>query len=74
MAKERTIAERAFHRCYEGKKFEIYVEGATDQRKIDIEKAKESFCKSNLCRPYKECKWGSDGCGSMQRFIKAMEE
>lgn len=44
------------------------------QRKIDIEKAKESFCKSKLCRPYKECRWGSEGCCSMQCFIKAMEE
>ena len=47
---------------------------ATEQRKIDIEKAKRSFCKAKECVPYEECQRANGGCFAMQRFIKSMEE
>lgn len=63
----RNYSKGMLYSCYKG-----YVEGATDQRKIDIDNACKAFC--NIChathRDYFNC---GDECYELKCFRKSME-
>lgn len=58
--------------------FEVYKHSAEEQRKIDIEKACEAYCKE-VCQTQKlgkRCFWQiqNERCQKLESFVKVMEK